>query len=202
MRFYDYYNLQVEAFSDLGKLSPEELQKGQRLDANDGNNFIEVSGRVFHQALLNISNNDELRKDLGQFYKNIKNNITLYGVKDYNLMKCFLGRNNSSGFCIKDGDELVSVFSSQGSSGHAVVKEAIRQGARRLDCFATQDGEGGIKNIGLYKLYSLNGFVVDKSKNEGIVGEPYSVQNGISYYVENGKVYYDNPTVVVYMKLK
>ena len=51
-------------------------------------------------------------------------------------MKCFLGKNNSSGFCIAHGNELVSVFSSQKSSIDAIMKNAILQGGRRLNCFA------------------------------------------------------------------
>jgi hypothetical protein len=198
-----FYNFFIEKFSDLGKLSPEELKKGQRLDSKDTDNFKQVTGRVFYQALTNISKNDEFRRTVNpQYFKNIKNNLTVYPVSDYQKMKCFLGKNNSSGFCLKDRDELVSVFSSQESSGNAIVQEAIRQGATRLDCFATQNQNGEIENSGLYKLYSRNGFVVDRSMNHGNKGEPYSIQNGISYFVDDsGMVDPSNPTVVIFMKL-
>lgn len=193
-----------EAFSDLGKLSPEQLRKGQRLDPEDTDNFKQVDGRVFHNALSQIMKNDELRnKTNPEMFKNLKGNLSLYGTKDYQSMKCFLGKNNSSGFCIKDGDELVSVFSSQESSGNAVVKKAIEEGAKRLDCFAKQDKEGNIVNIGLPKLYSRHGFKIDEDLNSGEPGEPYSIQNGISYFVDdNGNVDPTNETVVVFMKLK
>lgn len=63
-----------------------------------------------------------------------------------------------------------------------------------------QDGKGGIKPTGLYKLYSRNGFVIDTDKNDDTM--PYPVFNGISYYVdENGNIDRDAETVVVYMKL-
>lgn len=198
--FYDFF---LEKFSDLGKLSPEQLRKGQRLNPQDSDNFQQVSGRVFYQALTNITKNDEFRRTVNpKFFKNIKNNLSVYPVSDYQRMKCFLGKNNSSGFCIKDGDELVSVFSSQESSGNALVQESIREGATRLDCFATQDENGQIKDEGLYRLYSRNGFVIDKSMNHGNKGEAYSIQNGVSYYVDNqGNVDPTNPTVVIFMKL-
>jgi hypothetical protein len=189
-----------EKFSDMGRLSPEQLQKGQRLSQDDQDNFHEVSGRVFHKVLMNIMHNNDLRKDQN---KNLRENLTLYEVKDYLLMRCFIGRNNSSGFAIKDGDELVSVFSSQQSSGNALVHEAIKQGARRLDCFAKQDQNGNIVKEGLFKLYSRHGFVVDKDMNSGNVGEPYSTQNGVSYFVDdNGNVDPNDPQVVIYMKRK
>lgn len=36
-----------EAFSDMGKLSPEELQKGQQLNSEELGNFKQVDGRTF-----------------------------------------------------------------------------------------------------------------------------------------------------------
>lgn len=190
-----FFQFFYEKYSDLGKLSPEQLTKGQRLDPQDSDNFKQVDGRVFYNVLTNIMNSDLSRK----IPKNIKKNLTLYPLVDYRKMKCFLGKNNSSGYCIKDGDELVSVFSSQGSSGNALVQDAIKEGARRLDCFATQDGQGGIVDEGLYKLYKRNGFVIDESVNMG--GE-YPVQNGISYFVNDaGEVDPTNPTIVIFMRL-
>ena len=78
-------------------------------------------------------------------------------MNDYKKMRCYLGTNNSSGYCIAHGDELVSVFSSQKSSIDAIMKSAILSGARKLDCFATRkknkiDGH-------LYKIYSFSTYV-------------------------------------------
>ena len=185
-----------EAYSDMGKLSPQELKKGQLLEPVDGDNFKQVDGRVFHQALSRIIQNDTGRSSP----KGLLANLSLYGVKEYQKMKCFIGKNNSSGFVLKDGDELISVFSSMGASGNAVVVEAIKQGAKRLDCFAEQDENGNIMNNGLVSLYSRHGFMVDQDMNEGTPGEPYSVQNGVSYFVDdNGQLQPDNPKVVVFM---
>jgi hypothetical protein len=116
-------------------------------------------------------------------------------------MKCYLGVNNSSGYAIAHRDELVSVFSSQGSSGHAIVKDAINNGAKRLDCFAIRNNKTGNISGDLYRLYSMNGFKIDKSMNSGTPGEPYAIVNGVSDYVDdNGNVHPEDPRVVIFMK--
>lgn len=187
----------LEAFKDLGKLSPEELKKGQKLDPKDKWNFRKVSGRVFHKAITRIRQNDIARGDKAKGL----NTLTIYSVKDYQKMNCYLGKNNSSGYCIAHGDELVSVFSSQGSSGDALMKSAISNGAKRLDCFAIRKPETGKISGDLYKLYKRHGFEIDRSKNEGEPGEPYSIVNGVSSYVDDdGNVYPDDPRVVIFMK--
>jgi hypothetical protein len=194
--FVQYF---LEKYTDMGKLSPEQLRKGQRLDPNEEDNFRQVDGRVFHQALARIMENDAVSK----ISKKLKENITIYDVSDYMKMECFLGKNNSSGFAIKEGDELVSVFSSQESSGNAIVKEAIQRGAKRLDCYATQDKEGNIMNIDLPRLYSRFGFRVDESLTTGDdPSVPYTIIKGISYFVnQNEEVELTNPKVVVFMKI-
>ena len=190
-------DLFLEAFKDLGKLSPDELKKGQKLDPEDKWNFKQVSGRVFHQAITKIRQNDIARGDKSKGL----NTLTIYSVSDYKKMDCYLGKNNSSGYCIAHGDELVSVFSSQGSSGHALMKSAISNGAKRLDCFAIRNPKTGNISGDLYKLYKKYGFKIDKSMNEGEPGEPYSIVNGISSYVDdNGNVHPDDPRVVIFMK--
>jgi hypothetical protein len=197
--FVQYF---YEAFSDLGKLSPEQLQKGQRLDPENGDNFQQVDGRVFHKAVTRIMINDDGRCAAGDVMcKKLRENLTIYELNDYKKMKCFLGRNNSSGFCIKDGDELVSVFSALGSAGKAAVKEAIKQGAKRLDCFAQQDGNGNILNVGLPKLYRMFGFEVDRNMTTGDdPSVPYTIVKGVSYFVnDRDEVELTNPKVVVFM---
>ena len=184
----------MEAFSDLGKLSPEKLQKGQRLTPNE-NNFQQVNGRVFYQAVSRIRSNDIAKGDQARGL----DTLTVYSPKEYNSMKCFLGLNNSSGYALH-GDELVSVFSTQGSSGNAIVQDAIKNGARRLDCFAIRNKEGKIEGS-LYTLYKRNGFQLDTTMNSGNEGEPYSIQNGVSSYVDDdGVVHPSDPRVVIFMK--
>ena len=182
----------AEKFSDIGKLSKEELQKGQRISEDD---FKEVQPRVFCKAISKIKQNDIAKKDQGKGL----DTLTVYSVKEYSDMKCFLGDNNSSGYALH-GNELVSVFSTQGSSGSGIVKNAIKNGAKRLDCFATRINN---KISGqLYSLYSRNGFKIDTKMNSGKTGEPYSIQNGVSSYVnDNEVVHEDDERVVIFMKI-
>jgi hypothetical protein len=197
IKFADFYRLFEEAFSDMGKLSPEKLVRGQRLDPDD-DNFVQVDGRVFHKVVSKIKQND-----MNRLAPKGLETLTVYDVKDYMNMKCFVGKNNSSGFAIKDGGELVSVFSSQNSSGDALMIKAIEEGATHLDCYAKKDANGNVLNTGLVKLYRRHGFEIDKSLTTGNIGEPYSIQNGVSLYVnENEEVEPDNENVVVFMKLK
>lgn len=187
----------LEAFKDLGRLSPEELKKGQRLEPDDPDNFRQVDGRVFHKAISRIRQNDIARGDTAKGLKT----LTVYSPNEYQQMECYLGINNSSGYCINDGDELVSVFSSQGSSGNAIMISAIENGARRLDCFAIRDLKTGEISGDLYRLYKRFGFQIDRSLNVGTPGEPYAIVNGVSDYVDdNGNVHPDDPRVVIFMR--
>jgi hypothetical protein len=186
-----------EIFTDLGKLSPEQLKRGQKLKPGE-DNFTQVTGRVFYQAVSRIKTNDIARGDQARGL----DTLTVYTPNEYNQMECYLGKNNSSGYAIKDGSELVSVFSSQGSSGDAIVQDAIKNGATHLDCFATRDRSGNIMG-GLYTLYSRNGFVIDTDMNSGEPGEAYSIVNGVSSFVDDhGQVHPDDPRVVIFMRLK
>jgi hypothetical protein len=199
-----FYQFFWEKFTDIGKLSPEQLKVSRRLTPEDANSFKEVDWRRFYKIINAYMNADTARSPVDHkehdWYKDIKNNITIYEPKEYSKMKCFIGPNNTSGYCIKDGDELVSVFSAIESSGDAIVKSAIKNGAKRLDCFAEQDGKGNILPTKLFKLYSRNGFVIDTDKNYDKM--PYPIYNGISYYVDDdGNIDRNNKTVVVYMKL-
>lgn len=182
-----------EAFVDIGKLPDEELKKGQAL-TGDGEHFKKVKGRIFHLVITKMSKFDALRE-----YPKGLGDLTIYTVNEYNEMDCYIGVNNTSGFCVTKQGELVSVFSTAGSSGNAIVKEAIKRGARKLDCFAYRDTDG---NIGgqLYKLYRRHGFEIDRNLNVGNEGEAYSIQNGVSSFVdENGIVHPEDERVVVFM---
>lgn len=184
----------LEAFTDLGKLSNEDLVKGKPMSPNTNGNFNRVDGRVFHRAISRIRMNDIARMDQARGL----DTLTIYSVKEYNGMTCYLGKNNSSGYALH-GDELVSVFSTQGSSGNAIVQDAINNGASRLDCFATRNQEGNIEGQ-LYSLYRRNGFRIDTSMNSGDPSEPYSIQNGVSSFVdEKGIVRPEDSRVVIFM---
>ncbi|RYF03363.1 MAG: hypothetical protein EOO77_31185 [Oxalobacteraceae bacterium] len=184
-----------EAFNDLGKTPPDQLIKGQPLDPNAEKNFHEVDGRMFFNVITRLRNNDLARMETNTS-KGL-NSLSVYALKDYMKMRCFIGMNNSSGFAIK-GDELVSVFSTQRSSGHALCAAAVQNGAKRLDCFATRQGD--TMTGPLYRLYKAHGFVVDQNMNEGTPGEAFAIQNGISSFVNDaGQVEPENPSVVVFM---
>lgn len=189
-------NAILEAFKDIGKLSPEQLMKGQKLDPKSTDNFKPVTGRVFYQAIMKIRNNDIARGDKAKGL----DTLTVYSVSDYKKMKCYLGKNNSSGYCI-NGNELVSVFSSQQSSGKALMKSAVENGAERLNCFALRNNKTGQISGDLYKLYSRFAFKIDKNKNIGRTGESYSIVNGISDYVdEYGNVHPEDERVIIFMR--
>ncbi len=187
-----------EAFKDIGKLSNQELEKGQRLEKNNKDNFVEVDANVFYKAVSRIRSNDIAKGDQAKGL----DTLTIYSKNEYNKMNCYLGINNSSGYAIAHGDELVSVFSSQKSSGSAIVQDAKRNGATHLDCFATRTGGLNGKISGdLYSLYSRNGFKINKKLTTGTNPMvPYTIIKGISAFVNSKEqVELDNPSVVIFM---
>jgi hypothetical protein len=184
-----------EAFTDIGRTPSWQLQKGYPLEQGDEDNFNQVSGRVFHQILTRLIRADKLRDTP----KGLED-LSVYSVAEYDKMMCFIGKNNTAGYALTRQGELVSVFSTARSAGHAIVADAVRRGAKKLDCFAEIDSSGRVDGL-LYRLYSRHGFKIDRSLTTGQVGEPYAIINGISYYVNSrGEVEMDNPTVVVFMK--
>jgi hypothetical protein len=76
--------------------------------------------------------------------------LTQYTPEEYAKMRTFLSRDAGSGFALKDGDELVSVFSAPRGRGEQLAMEAAARGARRLDNF---DIEGKLP-----ELYGKAGF--------------------------------------------
>jgi len=179
-------------------LSATQLKKGQFLDPMVEGNFVKVDGRVFYKAIKQIRYNDMERSNAGLPFKGL-GTLSTYNAGEYSKMKCYLGKNNSSGYCIKGGGDLVSVFSSQKSSADAIMVDAVKNGAKTLDCYAIHNN-GKISGP-LYNLYSKYGFKIDKSMNDGKPGEPYTITKGISLFVnDKGVVEPDNPSVVVFMK--
>ena len=190
------FKLFLEDFLSMGKLSADELSKGQRLDKDETDNFVKVDGKSFYKIISRIRTNDIAKGDKAKGLET----LSLYSASDYMKMQCFVGVNNSSGYCLKDKHELISVFSVAGSSGSAIVQDAIKRGARHLDCFAIRNNSHISGD--LYTLYSRNGFKVDKSMNSGTPGESYAIVNGISDFVDdNENVHPEDPRVVIFMKL-
>ena len=184
----------AEAFKDLGKLTSDQLKKGQKIAPGAADNFQQVTGRVFYTVLTEMIKRDVLR---GKLAKGLKD-LSTYKIAEYDKMKCFIGINNSSGFALKKGD-LVSVFSTQGSSGNAIVAEAVKQGAKTLDCFATISTDGTMTGA-LYSLYTKHGFKIDTSLTTGDGSKPYDIVKGVSYYTDGVTDDKENPNVVIFMK--
>jgi len=83
-------------------------------------------------------------------------------VAEYRAMRLFATGHGRSGWAMKDGDELVSVFSASGSGrGRAIAASAVAAGARRADCFAQpQPGwPGGDAEGMLPRMYRSAGLV-------------------------------------------
>ena len=186
----------LEKFTDMGKLSDTQLKKGQSLTTEE---FSEVDGTAFFNAISKIRDNDiaKLNKDLP--HKGLET-LTVYKRSDYMKMRCFLGPNNSSGYALHDDHELVSVFSSLGSSGDAIMTSAVKNGASHLDCFAFRDKSNNISGP-LFSLYSRHGFKIDKSMDSGTPGEAYAIVRGVSDYVDDNEVVHpEDKRVVIFMK--
>jgi len=189
----------IETFKELGNLSGDKLKKGQRLYRSDKDNFTKVNGRVFYNAITKIKENDINKLNKGLPYKGL-NTLSVYGVSEYKKMKCFLGKNNSSGYAIAHGNELVSVFSSQKSSADAIMVSAVNNGVKYLDCYAQRNPKTKKISGPLYNLYLKYGFKINTSLNTGKKGDPYSIVDGVSDYVDDkGKVQKDDLRVVVFM---
>lgn len=101
--------------------------------------------------------------------------LSVYPVKAYDRGSVYLSSDKKSGYAILNGDELVSVFSTEKGRGNDLMKDAIRNGAKRLDFFA--DLKNGKPTGALHGLYSKHGFKIDTSLNDD--GE-YPIINGIS----------------------
>lgn len=74
----------------------------------------------------------------------ISDMLTMYRPEEYALMRTFLSPDEMSGYALKDGDELVSVFSAAPGRGRQITEEAVLEGARRLDNF---DVEGKLPQL-------------------------------------------------------
>lgn len=62
--------------------------------------------------------------------------LTVYQPEEYKGMKTFLGADKKSGYAIKPDGDLVSVFNyGEKGQGPKLVKEAIANGAKKLDAF-------------------------------------------------------------------
>jgi hypothetical protein len=108
------------------------------------------SAKAFHDALAaHIRNNPNGAA------------VTLHSVTEYKDMRLFVTQDGLAGYAIRDGNELVSVYSQTGMRrGEAIVASAVAQGAKRLDAYAVPKlGEPNDTEGYLPKLYHESGFV-------------------------------------------
>lgn len=64
--------------------------------------------------------------------------VYVYGVDDYANMRMFMTPDQQSGFAIKEGGDIVSVFAPAGSGNvYQMIQLAVEQGGTKLDAFDT-----------------------------------------------------------------
>lgn len=99
-----------------------------------------ANAQTFHDAIDRLKQSNPYSKA-----------VDVHEVDEYRDWDLYLSENGRAGFAIKDGDELVSVFSYRGEgAGDSMVQSAVDNGARRLDCYDIHEG--------LPSLYGRHGF--------------------------------------------
>jgi len=89
-----------------------------------------------------------------------------------------LTADGQSGFIVKNGGELIALFSTVKGRGHDLVQIAVQCGAEYLDCF---DGF-------LPKLYAKHGFVTVKRELNWTLGGPDVVYMQIPSKLEAAEI--------------
>lgn len=114
-----------------------------------GRKFNPATAEDFYQAVsaaMPVSKGDILIGDM----------LTRYTPEEYAMMKLFLSPDSQAGYALKNGDELVSVFSIPGGRGRDIAAEAVLGGARRLDNYDVRGklpglyGSVGFEETGRY----------------------------------------------------
>jgi len=160
--------------------------------------MLHVSPKEFLNVINKVSKNDLAPQDIEAGL----DTLTIYDLNDYRKCKCYLNKTTPGGFAIdKDSKDLISFFSNGGPDGKTLVKEALKKGAKKTDCYALISGK---KLSGdLYELYINNGFMINTDINIGAEEEAYSVKNGISRYVDDkGKIKPNDKRVIVFLVKK
>jgi hypothetical protein len=116
----------------------------QRLGgAAKGRKFLPAQADEFYQAV-----NRAMPQAKGDIL--IGDMLSQYTPEEYAMMRMFLSPDKKSGYALKGGDELVSVFSEPGGRGRRIAQEATLEGARKLDNY-------DVRGV-LPKLYGSVGF--------------------------------------------
>lgn len=115
--------------------------------------FVKVSGNGFKESLKRVQS----------FYKVIRESTTPWNEIETKDVEFFIaGCPAFMGFAISENGELTSVFSAIQGKGDTIMKEAIKQGAKHLDCF---DGY-------LPTFYARHGFKEVRREKNWTEGEP------------------------------
>jgi hypothetical protein len=100
--------------------------------------FRLVSAIEFQKALT----------DAAEKQSHIEKNVEMYSLETLNQYRTYLSVNRLSGYAIKADGELTAVFSGVKGRGHAILVDAIKNGAFHLNAF-----EGFLTN--LYMRYGF-----------------------------------------------
>lgn len=86
-----------------------------------------VSGEAFYKAMAIAKKGNPEKKWM----------VDLHTKKEYQSMKCFMFDGGKGGYAIKDGNEIVSVFSTEKGSRslQKIIPHAVMMGGRKLDFF-------------------------------------------------------------------
>lgn len=108
----------------------------------------------------------QFAQGVGSLNKRARAMTSVYSPEELSQMQLYMVNGANAGYALKNGDELVNVFNNGGMAtfgrGQEIVADAVRRGARRLDCF---DGD-------LVRFYEQNGFRVVRREPNWTPGEP------------------------------
>ena len=124
----------------VGRANPARIPKGKANPLIFRLDHSERSAQLFYNRIADLKRNAE-----------VSATVDVHEPEEYLDCDLYLTEDGRAGFAIKNGNELVSVFSYTGErAGDALVEKAVENGARRLDCF-------DIKGF-LPRLYGRHGF--------------------------------------------
>jgi len=146
------------------------------------NNYQELAANSDESAASFISDFRKANKINGK----VSAQVYEYSAEEYKQMKLFKAENGQSGFAIKQDGDIVSVFSSERGSAHAMIELAIQNGGKKLDCFDTY----------LPKMYKKHGFVEVRREKWNEAYKPKDWDK------EHFKQFNNGEPDVVYMELK
>ena len=100
---------------------------------------------------------EELIAGVEQLKPSLRPFVSSYPAEDYAKMNCrvFLSENGRAGYALKPDGELISVFSLDKGNGVSLMRDAIANGAKKLDCFDTYLGRQFYPQFGFKEVNRL-----------------------------------------------